>query len=716
MKILNIANKKKDIYLFSRDSLGKQIILKDSSFNPYYYEKDDKGEYIGYDGTKLKKCIVNDPSDISKFRTSNSYSADLSYCKRYFIDKVDKLDKTLIKHFFWDIEIQCKELPTYEKPISTISCISVYNSLSKSIQTFFLGDYNNDLELLNDFIKYIKDEKPDCMLAWNSNFDYYYCFTRFKYLTKNKLDLGKELSPVNDNRHAFQTKDIYYPSGISILDYLAMFRKVYMREESYTLDFIGEKHTGKGKTYKNVDFTKLSEEVKLRNIGDVQIMVDLENKYNIIPYFDEIRRLSKSMWEELCMNSYIIENLLFEEAKNKGVVLPNKPIRNDEKEEETFQGATRDCVETGKFFDIGKFDLGSAYPTMIANFCLDPQNILNPINACNIKEYITINHISFRQYSDALLPSLIKRLLVLKNTLKQEVNKYLPETEDNKKAQVKYDAIKGIVNSAFGAMALSSFRYYSQEVASTITFLVRELLMYVKVGIEVEGYKVLYFDTDSIFLNTKENISNKLNALIQKWAKDKYNKDSISIEFEFEGYFDKLFLLAPTRYYGYIVTSKGSKLEIKGIEAKRASSSKYEKEYQKNLLEMILNNRSKEDILMWIEEEKNRIKILPLIDISFPCKKLDKEYKVKTIAIRSLENTKKINTKFKVNNGERFYYIFIDNPSSERDVLAFNEENKDMLKQYKIDWRKMIERNIETKTDNILKALGWEQKTGLFNL
>lgn len=744
MKILNIHNNRRNVYLFSRDNEGKQVILKDTSLYPYFYDIDNSPipEVLGYDGIGLKKIIVSEPSDIAKYRSPNSYCSDIDFKKRYLIDKVDKIDKTIIKYMFWDIEIQCKELPTYLEPIYPISCISVCNSLSISIQTFFLKDYDNDKELLQAFIKYIKQEAPDLLLAWNSdNFDWPYCYNRWKYLTKG--DFAKELSPINDSRSSFISNDIKYPAGISILDFLSMFKKVYMRESSYALDYIGEKHTGKGKTYKNVNFTLLSEEVKLRNIGDVQILVNLENKYNIISYFDAIRMLSKSLWEELCMNSRIIENLLFEEAKQKGVILPNKPLKNEDEEKKTFEGATRDCLKTGAVYDIGKFDLTSAYPSMILNFCLDPQNIIKKQEVCSCGHgklssfncyscgklrsedalaYVNgkyvgqteINNIIWKQNSEALLPSLIKKLLGLKNKLKEELKICVQDSEEQKKAQIKYDAIKGIVNSAFGALGLSSFRIFNIDIAATITFLVRELLMYVKDEIEKEGYKVIYWDTDSIFVETKEDISNKLNLLIQKWGKDKYNKDSISIDFEYEGYFTKLFLIAPTRYYGYLTNSKGTKLEIKGIEAKRASSSNYEKEYQIKLLEMILDGKEQKEVKDWIKAEKQRIKALPLIDIAFPCKIANKIYKVKTIAIRALENTKRIHKTFTVEKGSRFYYIFIDNSSSERDVLAFTEDANNFLKNERIDWTKIIDRNIDSKTNTILKANGWEDKVGLF--
>jgi len=703
MKLLNIHNNKRDVFLFCRDDSGKQVIIKDNKFYPFYYEPQEDGKDIGYDGIKLKKVIVSEPSDIPKYRTPASYSSDILFTKNYLIHKIDKLDKTNIKYLFWDIECQAKEMPSYTDPKYPISCISIYNSADKKIQTFFLKDFKDEETMLCAFVSYIKQEKPDLLLAWNSEFDYAYTYFRYQKVFKKNKDLAKEISPIHDYRRYYKIDNLYYPAGISILDFLILFKKIYMREASYTLDYIGEKHTGKGKIFKNPDFTQLTEDIKLRNVGDVQIMVDLEVKYKILSYYDEIRILTKSLWEDLYFNSHIVENLLFEEAKIKKLILPNVQGKNFnvEESEDSFEGATRECVKTGALFDIGKVDLGSAYPNAIYNFCLDPSNINDK------KEGILINNVYWKQNEEALLPSLIAKVLILKNNLKDDLGKCKSGSDEEKKAQVKYDAIKAVVNSCFGVMGNRGFRLYSNEVASTITFLVREVLMYVKDNIEKENCKIVYWDTDSLFLDKKENNIIRLNELVQQWAKDKYNKDKVTIEFDYEGYFTKLFLLTKCRYYGYLQKKKGLVSEIKGIEAKRSSSSVFEKEYQKALLEMILNKNPKEEIISWVNNEKDRLKTLSILDVSFPCKLNNKKYENVPIFVRAYNNTKKIIKDFNVEKGELFYYTFIDNPASDRSVLAFTEKNQDFLKNERIDWKEITRRNIDSKTENIFEAMGW---------
>ena len=179
--------------------------------------------------------------------------------------------------------------------------------------------------------------------------------------------------------------------------------------------------------------------------------------------------------------------LLFEEAKLKNIVLPNKPTNTIGT---TFEGAIRDYSQTGALYNLAKLDLTSAYPSMVVNFCLDTQNILLKEEVCSCgsggissgincircnklrhkdakaysngvyKGSVEINGIQFKQDENALLPSLITKLLKLKDTLKKEVKKHNPNTEEYDKAQTKYDAIKGVVNSAFGVMGYGGFTEY----------------------------------------------------------------------------------------------------------------------------------------------------------------------------------------------------------------------------------------------------------------
>lgn len=689
MKLVNIYNERKIIYLFTREN-GELKITKDKSFYPYFFEPAVSGKFTGFDGTQLKKVFCSNPAELRKRRSPKSFESDVFYTKRYLIDKVDSIEKTEPKYCFIDIENLTDDLPDVSKAEKPVSCISVYNSYTKEITTFFLGDYDKEYNMINDFIKYMQKEKFDIWFSWNVDYDYNYLANRFP-------DFAERISPINRTRYGSK-KYNYYPAGISIVDYLSLFRKVYMREFSYALDYIAEKHLGKGKEYKP-DFSKLTEDIRKRNREDVDIMRKLEEKHKIIEYFDEIRRFAIVEWEDLVYNSRIIENLLFKEAKKKNIILPNKKKGRKGK---TFRGATRDAKKTGLSYNVGKYDLSGAYPQAIIDFCLDASNIID-------NDGIEIEGTNFKQNKSTLLPTITQKLLSEKNKLKKIKNKTNPESVEYKDVSIKYNARKGLVNSAFGSFGNKYFRLYNNQVAGAITFLVRDVLLYVIEELEKMGIKVLYYDTDSVFIDSKENLVDVLNDLVQQWAREKFNKDEVNIKFDFEGIFEKLLIITTCRYKGYLKTENGIKEEVKGIETKRSDSTVYMKKFQNELIEKILDGKNKEEVSKWIKEEMEKIKQLPIEEVGFPCKIQRKEYKNVPIFLRALNNSKEYG--FDVTIGEPYYYIYVipekrDSDGKDVDVLAFNKENKDFVKN--INWYEVIRRNIIMKVDTIYDAMGWE--------
>jgi DNA polymerase elongation subunit (family B) len=709
MKLVNIYNDGRNVYLFER--LGRELhIIEDNTFYPFYYEPDPNGTYNSYDGKKLRKISVHHPAEVSKNRSALSYSSDIHFTKNYLIHNVAELQKTNIKYFLLDIEVLAKEIPNVKTAKQPISCVSIYNSESDSIVTFWLNQYPGTLEaqesaLINDLLDYFETEKPDLWLSWNVDFDYEYLHNRIK-------EFATKISPVHKTRSG-SDYEIFYPAGISILDYMLMFKKVFMREPSYTLDAISQKYLGE-ETWGSSNFGELTDDIRLKNINDVKRLQKLEQKFKIIEYFDEIRRLTKTAWEDLYHNSFIVENLLLIEAKKKNIILPNRPKYQEKSEEDdTFEGASREAVQTGALFDIGKFDLTSAYPNMVVNFCLDATNIVEDDSGTDI------NGIKFQQDSSALLPSMVKNILQLKDKIKEDLKKCKHGSEEYANTKIKYDAIKGVVNSAFGVMGFSSFRLYDNRIASSITYLVRDLLSHVRGELERIGYRVIYWDTDSTFIATKEDLSVKLNEMVQNWAKTKYNKNGISLGFEYEGYFEKIFIVALCRYVGYLVSTKGVIREIKGAEAKRANSSKYEGGFQLTLIDKILNKESREAIVTWVTEEKKRIKTLPIEDIAFPCKVSTKEYnkvsktgkKLVPIFVRALNNTNFIK-KLSIPVGELFWWVYVnpmrkDVDGKDMDVFAFTKSDKSVINKQTINWDEMIRRNIQQKAFTIFEANKW---------
>ena len=164
----------------------------------------------------------------------------------------------------------------------------------------------------------------------------------------------------------------------------------------------------------------------------------------------------------------------------------------------------------------------------------------------------------------------------------------------------------------------------------------------------------------------------------------------------------------------YIAQYENGDYKVRGLEMKRSSSSKYQAWFQETLIkEFIFKNKSYEETKKWVEEEKERIKTLPLLDIAFPAK-IQREYK--DFLIRNGKKFKKQlpifvralnNSKLKKRKGELFYWLYIKNG-----VTAIDEDH--LIDKELVDWNKMIERNIENTWRKIKGVMGWEENLKLF--
>jgi DNA polymerase-2 len=180
------------------------------------------------------------------------------------------------------------------------------------------------------------------------------------------------------------------------------------------------------------------------------------------------------------------------------------------------------------------------------------------------------------------------------------------------------------MNSFFGVLASPNCRYFSLNMANAITHFGQEIIQLTAKKIEEDGIKVIYSDTDSVFLKTdnkKENakelgkeIQNKINSFYDKYIKEKYDRKSY-LELEFKKYYlafmlpkvrnAKIETGSKKRYAGLIEKNGKEELEITGLEAIRGDWTEAAKDFQLELLNKVFH---KEDPILFIKDYIKKIK------------------------------------------------------------------------------------------------------------
>jgi len=265
---------------------------------------------------------------------------------------------------------------------------------------------------------------------------------------------------------------------------------------------------------------------------------------------------------------------------------------------------------------------------------------------------------------------------------------------------------------------------YSNANANAITGFARMLSKWVSYKLDLNGWKTILGDTDSLFIKLKESnelkdnlieiekiqllINEAINEFVIKFLPDNL-VDNHTLNMEMEKIYKVLLTLdVKKRYIGMLKYYDGKevdKLHYMGLDSKKSNTTEISKQAQLDLALAIL----KEEQLNPIFEKyytivKNSLDI-NLFKLSSKLEKHQNEYKTNIPAKRStLWSNEHLGTKFR--GGTKFYILYI-NPNIEinTDVIAFDDsEQLNKLKNISIDKSKYL-KDLYKKFNNLIRGI-----------
>jgi len=218
------------------------------------------------------------------------------------------------------------------------------------------------------------------------------------------------------------------------------------------------------------------------------------------------------------------------------------------------------------------------------------------------------NGAAFRR-APGILPGLLDELFPRREAAKRDGN------------AVASQALKILMNSFYGVLGTRACRFASPQLANAITGFGRELLLWSQRWIENSGYRVLYGDTDSLFVASELEdprvahdlaleLVNGLNAELSNHIRDRWRVES-RLELEFERLYLRLHLPpvrhgssgARKRYVGLIETDDGKRVVFTGMETVRRDWTDLARAVQRELYERLFNDRQVETYLRGVVTE-----------------------------------------------------------------------------------------------------------------
>ncbi len=660
-------NEKTTINIFGRLENGKSFVAI-IPFNPYFYirEEDEKKAKLILEKTRIEKTnLVNknkekvikiiheNQTELNKIAKAihqkdiNTYESDLTPSIRYLIEKdiyntieilgesepaesVDLVFKNpSIKPTEANIPLKVISLDIESnKKTSELFCIGIYNP-NKSINLIISDkkvesaiNCKDERELLTRFREEMIKLDADILTGWHV-IDFDLDFLRKKFDEHNiPFNFGRtnERIRIKIEDNFFRNSTATIP-GRQVLDGLNLIKDPFIQEapsiknkefDSYTLENVSQKMLGEGKLIsgknRHEEIERLYEKDKKKvvdyNLQDCKLAYDLLIKTKILDLAIERSSLTGLPLNKLAGSIVAFDSLYIRESHKRGIVSPT--TRYTEKEERIKGGFVME-PKPGIYHNVLVMDFKSLYPSMMKTFNIDPLSLLDKKE----KNSVESPNKAYFKNEEGILPHILEKLHFAREKAKKE------------KRELSSYAIKIIMNSFFGVLASPNCRYYNLAMANAITHFGQMIIQLTAKKIEERGYKVIYSDTDSVFVETNLNkekiistgkeIQNYINKFYEEYVKKEYNRKSF-LELEFKKHY--LSLLLPKlrnaekergskkRYAGLVEKNGKEEVEITGLEAIRGDWTQAAKDFQIELLNKIFH---KQDPINFIKDYIKKI-------------------------------------------------------------------------------------------------------------
>jgi len=242
----------------------------------------------------------------------------------------------------------------------------------------------------------------------------------------------------------------------------------------------------------------------------------------------------------------------------------------------------------GLFRNVAVFDFKSLYPSLMRTFNLDPL-----AHACAGEDAIEAPNGARFSRSVAILPLVLERFALRREQAKRRSDRHADL------------AIKIMMNALFGVLGAPSCRFFDPEIANAITGFGRLMLERTRLAFEKCQARVLYGDTDSVFVLLDERaplaraceIAAELCARVQEdlsaQVRAEYRVEP-KLELELEHVYERFFQPSVRggtqgsrkRYAGLL----NGNLHVVGLEAVRRDWPQISRRLQRGMLERLFRD------------------------------------------------------------------------------------------------------------------------------
>ncbi|MEM0953654.1 MAG: DNA polymerase II [Pseudomonadota bacterium] len=511
-----------------------------------------------------------------------------------------------------DIETSVETLEVYSIGVSAGAFRKVFMR-SAETRHDWVEPVASEAALLARFCQWLAEYDPDVLIGWSViNFDLWYL-----QRAADKLGVPLRLGR-NGGLPQWRTLDdegerraVTIP-GRAVLDGIELLRTATYRFESFSLENVAQTLLGEGKLLKGSGrgeeighlFKTDPDALAEYNLRDCELVWDIFEHSELLQFAVARSQMTGLAIDRLGASSAAFDFLYLPRLHRAGFVAPNA----SDDPTASPGGFVMDSAP-GIHRHVLVLDFKSLYPSIIRTFLVDPMGLALGTQAATVgNSQETIEGFLEASFSreQHLLPTIIEELWQWRDAAKARGD------------QAQSTAIKIIMNSFYGVLGSPGCRFFDPRLASSITLRGHQIIQETRQKIEAMGDRVIYGDTDSVFVAVEAESSaaaqargEYLQAALNTWWQERvtaeYGLDSV-LELEFETHF--LHFLMPTvrgsehkgskkRYAGVVEKNGERSLVFKGLENVRTDWTPLARRFQKELYRRVFDS---EDYAAWVRE------------------------------------------------------------------------------------------------------------------
>jgi DNA polymerase-2 len=478
--------------------------------------------------------------------------------------------------------------------------------------------FSSERELVLGFAARVRELDPDVLTGWNVvDFDLA-ALDRIASRERVPLELGRGagglrlVASLGASRAARQAS----VPGRVVLDGIHLLRGAFVRMDDYGLDAVARSVLGEGKTLAGPGraegilrlFEEDRERLVLYNRTDARLALEELEKLRLVELAVERSRLTGLPLDRVASSIAAFDFLYLSALGPRRVVVPSVRTAGAEALEAQGGGHVIEPLP-GLYRNVVVLDFKSLYPSLIRTFEIDPLNLVRPEAGQADADPITApNGAAFSRR---------------RGILGEMLDELMPRREQARRSgdAVKSHAIKILMNSFYGVLGTPACRFHDARLANAITSFGREMLLWCRARIESRGRRVLYGDTDSLFVETAvalpaaaraagEALAAELNRDLARYVAERWRAVS-----RLELLFDRLYLRlclpavrrgsagARKRYAGLVDSPGGGRVVFTGMEAVRGDWTDLARDVQRELYARLFADRPVLELLREVVAE-----------------------------------------------------------------------------------------------------------------